>query len=134
MAVPRIVRVNELVKRALSVIIEREFTHEKLGWVTVSRVVVSKDLQHARVFFTVLGDAAAERHALRKLIHARGFLRTQLARAVRLRYTPALIFEIDEELKQALHVEQLLDQACAGLPPTPDAALADATTDVPDIG
>ncbi|MCX7847427.1 MAG: 30S ribosome-binding factor RbfA [bacterium] len=134
MAVPRVVRLNELVKRALSIIIEREFSHERLGWVTISRVIVSKDLQHARVFFTVLGDATAEQHALRKLIHARGFIRMHLARAVRLRYTPALIFELDEELKQALHVERLLDQACASLRAAPGAAPANAALDMPDIG
>jgi len=110
MSVERVVRLNEVVKRALSVIIEREFSHATLGWVTLSRVVVSKDLQHARVFFTVLGDAEKEQHALLRLRHAQPFIRAPLAHAVRLRYTPELIFELDEELKKALHIDALLNK------------------------
>lgn len=132
MAVPRIVRLNELIKRALSTIIEREFSHQTLGWVTLSRVIVSKDLQHARVFFTVLGDDQAEQHALRTLRHAQAFIRTHLARAVRMRYTPALIFEIDEELKQALRVDHLLDQTSARARGASYAPSADATPDMPE--
>jgi len=132
MAVPRIIRLNELIKRALSTIIQREFSHRTLGWVTLSRVIVSKDLQHARVFFTVLGDAHAEQHALHTLRHAHAFIRLHLARAVRMRYIPALIFELDEELKQALHVEQLLNQACPHARTTSHASSPDAAPHVPD--
>jgi len=134
MAVPRIIRLNELIKRALSTIIEREFSHRTLGWVTLSRVVVSKDLQHARVFFTVLGDDKAEQHALQSLRHAHAFIRSHLARAVHLRYTPALIFELDEELKKALHVDQLLNQAAARDAHTPSADSDHAASDLPTNG
>jgi len=106
--ITRTVRLNELVKRSLSLIIEREFTHASLGWVTISRTVVSKDLQHARVFFTVLGSAKDEARALRILRHAQPFIRSKLAHAVRLRYTPELLFEIDRELKDALKIDQLI--------------------------
>jgi len=108
--VTRTVRLNELVKRALSVIIEREFTHATLGWVTISRAVVSKDLQHARVFFTALGSDGDEARALRTLRHAQPFIRSKLAHAVRLRYTPELLFEVDRELKNALKIDQLIQQ------------------------
>lgn len=134
MAVPRIIRLNELIKRALSTIIEREFSHRTLGWVTLSRVIVSKDLQHARVFFTVLGDDKAEQHALHTLRHAQAFIRTHLARAVRIRYTPALIFELDEELKQALQVEQLLEQTIARARGASHASSSDAAPQLPDNG
>ncbi len=110
MSVERVVRLNEVVKRALSVIIEREFTHASLGWVTLSRVVVSKDMQHARVFFTVLGDEQQEQRAIQRLRHAQPFVRAKLAHAVRMRYTPELIFEIDEELKRALRIDTLLNK------------------------
>ena len=107
--VARTVRLNELVKRALCTIIEREFTHKKLGWVTISRVIVSKDIQHARVFFTVLGDQDAESHSLNFLRNAQPFIRSKLAAAVRMRYTPALIFAIDHELKEALRIDGLIE-------------------------
>ncbi len=117
--VARTVRLNELVKRTLGAIIEREFAHKDLGWVTVSRVVVSKDLQHARVFFTALGDDADEAHALHGLRHAQPFIRSRLAASVHMRYTPELIFEIDHELKEALRVDRLIDHLHNTAPPSP---------------
>ena len=117
--VARTVRLNELVKRALCVIIEREFTHKDLGWVTVSRVVVSKDIQHARVFFTVLGNERDESRALGGLRHAQPFIRSKLAAAVHLRYTPALIFEIDHELKEALRIDSLIEHLHNNAAPSP---------------
>lgn len=107
--IPRTDRLNELVKRVLSTTIEREFTHKNLGWVTISRVVVSKDMQHARIFFTVLGDGDDEARALRILRHAQPFIRSKIAHEVRMRYTPELIFEIDNELKDALRIDRLLN-------------------------
>ncbi len=109
MAVKRTARLNELVKRALSTIIQKEYSTSTIGWVTVSRVVVSKDIQHARVFFTVMGGD--EQSALARLRHAGPHLRHLLAQSVRLRYTPELIFEIDTELKQALKVDAIIDEA-----------------------
>ncbi len=67
--IDRTPRLNELVKRALSNIIQTEYTHSDLGWVTISRVVVSKDMQHARVFFTTLGGETEEKTALKFLCY-----------------------------------------------------------------
>ena len=65
--IDRTPRLNELVKRALSKIIQTEYTHSEIGWVTVSRIAVSKDMQHARVFFTTLGGETEEKKALKFL-------------------------------------------------------------------
>jgi len=107
MAVERTTRLNELVKRALSQIIQKEFLPEKYGWITLSRVVVSGDIQHARIFFTVMsGD---EQKALMMLRIRQPHIRHLLANSVKLRFTPELIFEIDDDLKQALKVDKLID-------------------------
>jgi len=94
---------------AAAIIKRKGSIRSPIGWVTVSRVVVSKDIQHARVFFTVMGGD--EQRALARLIHAGPHLRHLLAHSVRLRYTPELIFEIDTELKQALKVDAIIDEA-----------------------
>ena len=111
MAVERSVRVNELVKRILSTLIQREYSGTKCGWITISRIVVSKDLQHARVFFTVLGSDEDERTAHERLLKDKSHLRFLLGRNIKLRYIPELIFEIDEELKKAMRVDKLIDEA-----------------------
>ena len=111
MSVERSVRVNELAKRVVSTILQREYAHTKLGWVTVSRVIVSKDLQHARVFFTVLGTDEDEQRVMNRLQADKAHLRFLLGNTIRLRYTPELIFEVDEELKKAMRIDRLLEEA-----------------------
>ncbi len=95
----------------VSTILQREYAHTKLGWVTVSRVVVSKDLQHARVFFTVLGTDEDEQRVMNRLQADKAHLRFLLGNTIRLRYTPELIFEVDEELKKAMRIDRLLEEA-----------------------
>ncbi len=109
--IDRTPRLNELVKRALSNIIQTEYTHSDLGWVTISRVVVSKDMQHARVFFTTLGEENEEKKALAFLKQHQPKIRFSLGKSVHLRYTPELIFEIDFDLKKALKLEGIIDKA-----------------------
>jgi ribosome-binding factor A len=111
MAIERSARVNELVKRILSTLIQRKYACTKVGWITISRVVVSKDLQHARVFFTVLGSEEDEKSTHARLVKDKSHLRLLLGRNIRLRYIPALIFEVDEDLKKAMHVDKLIDEA-----------------------
>ena len=107
----RFARVNELVKRTLGAIIQRAYPAHRYGMVTISRVIVSKDLQHARVFFTVLGGEEKEEKMRAQLVADQPKIRTQLAHSVRMRYTPELIFEIDRELKHALRLDALIDKA-----------------------
>ena len=119
MLVHRSDRLNELIKRSLSVILQRESAREHFGLMTVSRVVVSKDMQHARVFFTALGGAAAEERVLKRLQHQKSHLRYCLAQAIHLRYTPVLIFAIDTELEEALRVDQLIGKLTRETPDHP---------------
>ncbi len=109
--IDRSARLDELVKRALSNVIQKEYSRSDVGWVTISRVVVSKDMQHARVFFTTLGGETEEKTALKFLCHNQPHIRFLLAKSVHLRYTPELIFEIDKELKKALKLDKIIDEA-----------------------
>ena len=108
MPVERTQRLNELIKRSLSKIIQKEFLPERYGLITITRVIVSGDIQHARVFFTVIGRD--ENKTLESLRTRQPHIRHCLARSIKLRFIPELIFEIDEELKQALKVDKLIDK------------------------
>ena len=107
MPVERTRRLNELIKRTLSKIIQKEFLVERYGLITITRVIVSGDIQHARVFFTVMGSD--EKKTLESLRTRQPHIRHRLAQSVKLRFIPELIFEIDEELKRALKVDKLID-------------------------
>ena len=121
MSTERSVRVNELVKRVLSRIVQREYAHTRLGWITLSRVIVSKDLQHARVFFTVLGNEDDEQAILKRLEAQKSRLRFLLGKNIRLRYIPELIFTVDEELKQAMRLDHIIDDIQTDAGDTPES-------------
>ena len=86
------------------------------GLVTVSDVEVSPDQSQAKVYFTVLGDERAIPDATEGLKRAAGFLRTQLARRMKLRTVPQLHFEYDASVERGIRVSHLIDEALASAP------------------
>jgi ribosome-binding factor A len=83
----------------------------RLGFVTVTDVRVTGDLQHATVFYTVLGDAEAREETAAALASARGVLRSAVGRATGLRLTPTLAFQLDELPEDANHLAEVLREA-----------------------
>jgi ribosome-binding factor A len=109
-------RVSELIHRELSWLLMREVRDPRLADLTVTEVRVTADLLLARIYFSVLGDAEAEKEALAGLESAGGFLRTQLAGRVRLRFVPELVFEVDRSAAYGRRIDELLDQIAENSP------------------
>lgn len=106
-------RVEEQLKRLLAELVRREVKDPRVGLITITAVELSKDLSHARVFFTPFagrGDAAAAQDALR---HAAGYLRHGLRKALSLRVTPQLDFRIDETVERGAQLSSLIANAVA---------------------
>jgi len=106
-------RVEEQLKRLLPELIRREVKDPRVGPVTITAVELSRDLSHARVYFTPFagqGDAGAYLAALRG---AAGFLRRGLRHALRLRVTPELDFRIDESVERGARLSGLIAEAVA---------------------
>ena len=80
----------------------------RVGFVTVTGVLVTNDLSHARVMVSVAGDDAEKEKALEGLRSAAGFLRTRAARALTTRTVPELHFELDKGVEHAARIEELL--------------------------
>jgi len=97
-------------KRELSGILHRDFKDPHLGFVTVTDVEVSDDLSFAKVFCTVLGNEVDRRRSFKILNKARGFLRGELGRRLRLREAPELAFKYDSSIERGLRIEQILKQ------------------------
>jgi ribosome-binding factor A len=106
-------RVSELVHRELSQLLVREARDPRLAEVTITEVRITPDLLLARVYFTVLGGAEAEKAARTGLESASGYLRSQLAARVSLRLVPELIFEVDRIAEYGRRIDQLLDEISA---------------------
>jgi len=101
-------RVGEEIRQEISSLLAREVHDPGIGFVTVTRVKVSPDLQQARIYYTIIGDDRAKRDTERALERAKPFLRRHLASRVRLRRVPELAFEFDRSVEHQDRVEQLL--------------------------
>ena len=110
---PRSRRIAEQVQRELSDIVRLELKDPRVGMITITDVEVTDDQSHAKVFFTVLGDEARIAGAVAGLKHAAGFLRSELARRMKLRSVPQLQFKHDESVERGMRLSQLIDDAVA---------------------
>jgi ribosome-binding factor A len=88
----------------------RELRDPRIGFVTLTGVLVSPDLSHARIMVSVAGDQAEKDRALEGLQSAAGFLRSRAARALTTRIVPELHFELDRGLEHAARINELLDE------------------------
>ncbi|GAB2720335.1 30S ribosome-binding factor RbfA [Halomonas garicola] len=106
-------RVADQLQKELAVLIQREVKDPRLGMVTLSGVSVSRDLGYADVYFTLLGeqDPARVKENLQALKRAGGFLRSQVARRIKLRHVPELRFHYDESVVRGQHLSSLIDEA-----------------------
>ena len=96
------------IRQVITDALAREIRDPRVGFVTVTGVLVTNDLSHARVMVTVPGDEAAKARAMQGLQSAAGFLRTRAARALTTRTVPELHFELDKGLERAARIEELL--------------------------
>jgi ribosome-binding factor A len=103
-------RIADLIRHDLAQLLERDVKDPRIGFVTITSVRVSPDMGSARIGVTVLGDSDKQAETLKGLTAASGFLRSELARRLQLRRTPALRFEIDEMVESERRIEELLAQ------------------------
>lgn len=102
-------RIAEFMMRELSVLIQRGVKDPRLPkFVTITTVKVSKDLSHAKIYFTAFGSDAQA--VLQILNGASGYLRTLLAKSMKLRIVPELHFVYDESIEYAKHLSRLIDE------------------------
>lgn len=104
-------RVSELIHRELSLLLLRQARDPRLSGVTITSVEVTPDLLLARVHFSVLGEPEEEEEALAAFQHAGGFLRSELAAKIQLRFVPELDFRVDKSTAYARRIDELLEQA-----------------------
>ena len=104
----RQLRVNELLKRTLSAIVSREITFEG-SLVTINQVDVTPDLKNAHVYVSVLGSGNGA-NVINQLEEHRVALQTQLGRQVTLKYTPHLIFHLDNSIERGARVIEIMQE------------------------
>ena len=118
-------QLGEVIAHDLSELIQQHMKDPRIGFASITTVKVSNDLRHAKVFVSVMGDAAAQKETLTGLVHASGFLRHELAQRLSIRYTPQLSFQLDESIAHGAHVLNLINQVTA----SPSAAVTEVSKD-----
>ena len=102
-------RVGDLVAQEVaSMLLAGDIKDPKIGFVTITRVKMSPDMKHARIFYSVMGDEKAIKQSRHALNRARGYIRRALAKKVQLKYIPEINFEYDDSLEHSMRIEELL--------------------------
>ncbi len=101
-------RVGNLILDFVSQLLSREINDPRVGVVTLTEVKVSNDLKHARIYFSVLVNQQGKKEVLSGLDSATGFIRSKIARGLKLRFVPTLEFLYDDTPANAQRIEELL--------------------------
>ena len=106
----RIERLAHEFQQEIAMVIHQELKDPRLGFVTITRVELSKDLRYAKVFFSCLGTDDERAHSQRALEHSARFLHGLLKRRFRLKNIPELAFKYDASIEESIRMSKVLDQ------------------------
>lgn len=107
----RVRRHAERVRELVALVVRTQIKDPRLGMITITDTRITADLRDATVFYTVLGDAAAQASTATALASANGLLRSTVGKALGLRHAPTLTFLLDQVPDHADHIDELLDAA-----------------------
>lgn len=96
-------------KQEISDIILHDLKDPRIGFVTVTSVSCTEDLREAKIYVSVMGDEQSVRDTLAGLGHALGFVRREIGRRIRLRFTPEISFALDTSLEYSDRIRRILD-------------------------
>lgn len=102
-------RLAEAIKKEMSELLRDEVKDPRIGFVSITAVEVSKDLRYANIFISVYGEPAEQKVSIEVLKKAQGFIRSELGKRIRLRYTPEITFKLDQSIKQGVHLIKLME-------------------------
>lgn len=123
----RLARVSEAVREVAAQTILFELRDPRVKDVTVTRAEVSADLQHAKIYVSVMGSQKDQDLCLHGLRHAAGFLQRKIGDRLQTRYTPAVQFVLDKGVKQSIEVSRLIQEALSESKAAESGAAQDGT-------
>lgn len=110
MRTKRVLRVNKLLQRTISQIIQRDLKDPRLGFITVTGVEVTADLRFAKFFISIYGTDEEKETSMRILKNSLPFIRREVGQKVKLKYLPEFQLEYDVTPEHAAHIFGLLDK------------------------
>jgi len=108
----RIERVNSLIRQEISELLLQHIKDPRLGnnFISVTEVKTSSDLKHSKVYVSSITTEEEKEKVLKALSSASGFIRKELSRRLKLRYTPELVFQWDNSLERGDQILKLIDE------------------------
>jgi ribosome-binding factor A len=103
-------KVADLIQKEISQMLRRTIKDPRIGFVTITRVEVSEDCRSAKVYFSVAGTPEERERSMKGLDSARGYVRRELGKRIRLRYTPEIMFRFDPSIEYAIHIGEVIEQ------------------------
>jgi len=122
----RIARLQQLIHEVAATAIQREVTDPRLGFVTITRVKLGRDLADATIYWSSLGTEAQKRTSARALEAATAMVQSMVAGAMRTRTTPKLTFRFDPAMEHAGHLETIFERIKRERPEEPAPTGSDA--------
>ena len=139
----RLARIGEVVREVASETILYDLKDPRVKNVTVTRTEVSGDLQHAKIYVSIMGSEREQNLVLHGLKHAAGYIQSKIGDRLKTRFTPVIQFVLDQGVKNSIEVTRLINEALGKQPPaaapaaeeesppTRQADAADGTADSP---
>ncbi len=125
----RTARIAEVIREVASETILFELQDPRVKGVTVTRAEVSADLQHAKVYVSLMGSEKEQNLCLHGLRHASGYIQSKLAARVKTRFTPVIQFVLDQGVKKSIEMTRLINEALGRGASTAPAPAADGTAE-----
>jgi ribosome-binding factor A len=101
-------KVADVIQQEISQMLVKTLKDPRIGFVTITRVSVSEDCRLAKVYFSVAGPPVEKERSTKGLNSAKGYVRRELGRRMRLKYTPEIVFEFDPSIEYAIHIGEVI--------------------------
>ncbi|HSX03175.1 MAG TPA: 30S ribosome-binding factor RbfA [Rhabdochlamydiaceae bacterium] len=107
----RIKRLNSLLQEVISEVIQRDVRDPRIhAFTSITKVDLSNDLQHAKIYVSILANDKEKKETLEALQSAAGFIAVSASKKVVMRYFPALIFKLDSSVEEHLRIEKVIEK------------------------
>lgn len=103
-------RLNEVFKEEIANIIETKLKDPRVGFITVTGADVSADLRHATVYVSIMGSDEKKKTSYQGLNTAKGFIKSELGKRLRIKFMPEITFTIDESVEESMRISKLINQ------------------------
>jgi len=101
-------KVADVIQREISQMLVKTLKDPRIGFVTITRVLVSEDCRAAKVYFSVVGTLEEKERSAKGLNSAKGYVRKELGRRMGLRHTPEITFQFDPSIEYAIHIGEVI--------------------------